>query len=327
MTPTDAGRVSRRLRRILVLLPYAIRHPGVSVDELSRKFGVKKQDLVADLNLVFLCGLPGYGPGDLIDVAVEEDRVFVRMADYFSAPLKLTPAEAVALYAGAAAIAELPEMNEADALRRALTKLGRALGTDGAGETAPIQVAGVRGAGGGHLETLRDALVQKKRVQLEYFAASRGELTERSVDPWGLFTALGRWYLIALDHASEEERMFRVDRIRSAALLDDDADVPEEFDATRYRGAFVRRDEDGPEMEIEVSSAVARWFEEYYPVKESRTMGDGWQAIRLRYSGERWAATLVLQLGRDVRNVSPPEVLRAARALARSIADRHVAWQ
>jgi proteasome accessory factor C len=307
------------------MLPYAIRHPGVSVDELSRKFGVKKQDLMADLNLVFLCGLPGYGPGDLIDVAVEEDRVFVRMADYFSAPLKLTPAEAVALYAGAAAIAELPEMDEADALRRALTKLGRALGSDG-GEAAPIQLTGGSGAGG-HLQTLRDALLQKKQVHLEYFSASRGELTERAVDPWGLFTALGRWYLIAFDHASGEERMFRVDRIRSSRLLDSAAEVPAEFDADRYKGAFLRRDRSGPEMSIEVSPAVARWFEEYYPVNESGRLDDGWQALTLTYSGERWAATLVLQLGADVRNVRPAAILDAARELARSIGERHGAWR
>lgn len=326
MSPADAGRVGRRLRRILVMLPYAIRHPGVSVDELSRKFGVKKQDLMADLNLVFLCGLPGYGPGDLIDVAVEEDRVFVRMADYFSAPLKLTPAEAVALYAGAAAIADLPDMDEADALRRALDKLGRALGTDG-GDAAPIRLTGGGGAAGGHLQMLRDALVARKQVRLDYFSASRGELTERDVEPWGLFTALGRWYLIALDHATGEERMFRVDRIRSSTLLDAPADVPEEFDAGRYRGAFKREDDGGPEMTIEVSPAVARWFEEYYPVSESRVLPDGWQAIRLPYSGERWAATLVLQLGSDIRNVTPAAVLDAARDLAGAIAERHGAWR
>jgi proteasome accessory factor C len=297
----------------------------VSIDELSRKFGVRKQDLMADLNLVFLCGLPGYGPGDLIDVAVEEERVFVRMADYFSAPLKLTPAEAVALYAGAAAIAELPDMDEADALRRALTKLGRALGTDG-GEGAPIRLTGGGGAGG-HLQTLRDALVGKKQVHIEYFSASRGELTERTVEPWGLFTALGRWYLIALDHATGEERMFRVDRIRSSEVLDAAAEIPEEFDASRYRGAFVRRDNGRPEVTIAVSPAVALWFEEYYPVNESRALDDGWQEIRLPYSGTRWAATLVLQLGVDVRNVQPASVLDAARELARAVAERHGAWR
>ncbi|MDQ4027963.1 MAG: hypothetical protein M3214_07955, partial [Actinomycetota bacterium] len=85
MTEQAYGRLGRRLRRILVMLPYAIRHPGISVDDLSRKFSVRRQELIDDLNLVFLCGLPGYGPGDLIDVTLDEDHVYVRMADYFSA--------------------------------------------------------------------------------------------------------------------------------------------------------------------------------------------------------------------------------------------------
>lgn len=322
MTAPATGRVGRRLQRILVLLPYAIRHPGVSIDELSGKFGVKKQELVSDLNLVFLCGLPGYGPGDLIDVAVEEDRVFVTMADYFAAPLKLTPAEAVALYAGAAALAELPEMAEADALRRALVKLGRALGAGGDRDAPPIQVTATTGAGA-HLQTMRDALQSSRRLELAYFSASRGELTTRTVDPWGLFTALGRWYLIAFDHLSGEERMFRADRIRSATVSEEAAEVPAEFDADRYRGAFVHRRHEGPFMEMEISPSVARWFEEYYPVEESSVLPDSWTSVRLAYSGARWAATLLLQLGEDVRNVRPPEVLDAARELARAIARRH----
>ena len=84
---------------------------------LRRSSGCPKRDLIEDLNLLFMCGLPGYGPGDLIDVSYEEDRVYVRMADYFVAPLRLTPAEAIALYAGSAALAALPEMAEADVFR------------------------------------------------------------------------------------------------------------------------------------------------------------------------------------------------------------------
>ncbi|HWL65262.1 MAG TPA: protein pafC, partial [Actinomycetota bacterium] len=100
MPEDPSGRLGRRLSRILLLLPYAIQHPGVTVGELAGKFGIDKRDLLDDLNLVFLCGLPGYGPGDLIDVDLDEDRVYVRMADYFAAPLRLAPAEALVLYAG-----------------------------------------------------------------------------------------------------------------------------------------------------------------------------------------------------------------------------------
>jgi proteasome accessory factor C len=321
VTENPYGRLGRRLQRILVMLPYAIHHPGVSVDELATRFNVKKRDLVDDLNLVFVCGLPGYGPGDLIDVRLEEDRVYVEMADYFAAPLRLTPAEALVLYAGGSAIASLPGMEEADALRRALTKVRRALGRGEEGDGAAVQVR-LEQAAGGHLEALQNALRDAVQVDIEYFSASRGELTERSVEPWGLIAALGRWYLVGLDHLSGEERMFRVDRIKSVAVLDAAAPVPPDFDPGRYRGAFSGRDGD-LRVTLEISASAAQWFEDYYPVESGETLDDGWRRVVLVAGGERWAATLVVRLGRDVRSIAPASVMDASRALAERIARAH----
>jgi proteasome accessory factor C len=308
------GRLGRRLRRILVILPYAIRHHGVSVDELAAKFGVHRDDLIEDLNLVFVCGLPGYGPGDLIDVSLDEDRIYVRMADYFAAPLRLTSAEALVLYASAAALAQLPDMAEADALKRALDKLGRALGISGQDGAAPIHVQIERGPGS-HLRSLKEALEHSKQVRIEYFSAARGELTERIVDPWTLIAALGRWYLVGLDHASEEERMFRVDRIKSVLILDTDAEVPTDFDPGRYKGAFSGA-EMQPSVSFDISPAAARWFEDYYPVASSQTLADGWRRLELVTSSDRWAAGLVLRLGPHVRAIKPRSVVAEARKLA-----------
>lgn len=288
--------------------------------ELSRKFGVPVADLVDDLNLVFLCGLPGYGPGDLIDVAFDEDRVFVRMADYFGAPLKLTPAEAIALYAGASAIAELPEMEQAQALRRALGKLGRALGLE-RGEGAAVARTPDR-VPEDHLRTLQRALSAHKKVAIEYFSATRGEVTERGVEPWGLVSTLGRWYLVGLDDLSGDERMFRVDRIKASRMTDDPAEVPPDFDPARYKRAFVARDEQ-PRVTVEISPSAARWFEDYYPVESARDLDDGWREVELVAGSERWAATLVLKLGRDVRNITPDSIFGQARDLARDLAARH----
>lgn len=316
MTKTSE-RLARKLKRILLLVPYAIKHPGVSVDELSAKFGIKKEDLVDDLNLLFMCGLPGYGPGDLIDVDFDSGYVYVRMADYFAAPLKLTPVEALALYAGGAAMASMPEMEEADALRRALDKLGVALGskTDGSAlvdvrfEEDPSE----------HLKAIQEALSARKRLALEYFSVSSGELGEREIDPWSLYAALGRWYLVALDHRSGEERMFRVDRIKSARVLDRDAEIPEDFDPNPYRGAFRERPGQ-PVARFEISPAVARWFEEYYPVRSASTLKDGWRALELSYTNPRWVAALVLSIGDGIRNLQPEEIAEAVRAHARGIA-------
>jgi proteasome accessory factor C len=301
------------------MLPYAIHHPGVSVDELAKKFGTSKHDLIEDLKVLFMCGLPGYGPGDLIDVSYEEDRVYVRMADYFAAPLRLTPAEAIALYAGSSAIAALPEMGEAESLRRAVTKLGRALGADS--QEAGIEVRLATGPIE-HLRKLQEALEQTRQVRLEYLSASSGELTSRTVEPWGLVATVGHWYLIGWDHLREDERMFRTDRIKSVALLPDPAEVPADFNVAAYQGAFTGRDGAGA-FHLEISPETAAWFEDYYRIISSEELQDGWKRVELETANPRWAATLILQLGSGVRAVMPPPILEETRSLASAIAARY----
>ncbi|HVF53287.1 MAG TPA: WYL domain-containing protein [Actinomycetota bacterium] len=316
----SGGQVGRRLRRILLLVPYAIHHPGCSLGELAGKFDIKETELRRDLELLFLCGLPGYGPGDLIDVELAGDRVYVRMADYFSKPLRLTPYEAITLYSSAAAIAALPGMDQADALKRALAKLGRALGLSKADEAGGLDVE-VAGAVA-HLEVIQDALTRGRRIHIEYWAASRREMTDRDVDPWGLVAALGHWYLVGLDHSSGEERIFRSDRIKSAGVLDEEAEIPADFDPGTYRGIF-RPSGDETEVTLEISEGVARWFEDYYPVTSSSELKDGWRKVTVMSGSARWAAGLVLRLGPGVRKVEPEVVASAARELAAAVAVRH----
>ncbi|MEA2508019.1 MAG: proteasome accessory factor [Actinomycetota bacterium] len=320
MSPVEQGRLAARLRRILVMLPYAIHHPGVSVDELAKKFGTSKHDLIEDLKLLFMCGLPGYGPGDLIDVSYETDRVYVRMADYFAAPLRLTPAEAIALYAGSAAIAALPEMAEADALRRALAKLGRALGATSQQDPG-IEVQLAAGSVD-HLKQLQRALAGAKQIRLEYMSASSGELTSRTVEPWGLVATVGHWYLIGWDHLRNDERMFRTDRIKSVEVLDAPATVPDDFDAAAYQGAFIGRTGQRS-FTLEISPEAATWFEDYYPVTSSEELDDGWTRVHLQTTNPRWAAGMILQLGKEVRAISPASILDETRSLAASIAARY----
>ncbi len=323
---SGAGRVGRRLQRILLLVPYAIHHPGVSLDELARKFSISREELKKDLELLFLCGLPGYGPGDLIDVDTSGDRVFVRMADYFEAPLRLTSPEALSLYAAGSALASLPEMDQADALKRAIAKLGRALGSGQGDDAVDVELeAGHEG----HLMVLQEALAKKLSVHLEYFSARRNEMTERDIDPWGLVAALGHWYVVGFDHSSSEERMFRVDRMRSATLLDpEDAPVwagpSSDFDPAAYRSAW-RDQSAGRPFTVELSPEVARWFPDYYPLRASEGMSDGWMRVELTSSGDRWAACLVLRLGPGVRAVEPASVREEAAVLARKIVARHSA--
>ena len=97
-------RTAKRLNRILAMLPWVIAHPGASVDKVCERFDYTRAELAADLDLVFVCGLPGYGPGDLMVAYIDEDEVVVELADYFANPVRLTPPEALSLLAAGMAL-------------------------------------------------------------------------------------------------------------------------------------------------------------------------------------------------------------------------------
>ena len=72
---------------MLVVVPYLIQHPGTTLNEASNVFAIPVAQLRRDLEQLFLAGLPPYGPGDLIDVEIDDDgRVWIGMADYFARP-------------------------------------------------------------------------------------------------------------------------------------------------------------------------------------------------------------------------------------------------
>jgi len=88
-----APKTAERLGRMLVIVPFLVQHPGSELSEVARAFDVPVDQLRRDLDLLFMSGLPPYGPGDLIEVDVDEDdRVWISMAEHFARPLRLSTA-------------------------------------------------------------------------------------------------------------------------------------------------------------------------------------------------------------------------------------------
>jgi len=306
--------LEERFRRLLTMVPYLVQHPGVSVSEVRRRFEITRSQLVADLNLLFVCGLPGYGPGDLIEAFVDGSRVWIRLADYFSRPLRLTAAEGLLLYSGARALAAAGAADES--LERAVKALEQALGPD------VLSRVSVELEGAGELATVREGLLAARRLHLVYYAHSRNETTERDVDPWALFLSGGRWYLVGWCHRVADERIFRLDRIRSATLLDEPAQVPTDVDLSKYESLYVQGARDVP-VTIDLAPGAAGWVAESYPLDSQEVLDDGWVRIRLTAGGTAWLEKLLLRLGRQARVVDPPELAAATRQLACRLAERY----
>ncbi len=279
------NRTAQRLGRILAMLPWVIANPGATVDEVCERFGYSRKELIADLDLVFVCGLPGYGPGDLMVAYVEDDEVVVDMADYFARPLRLTPAEGLGLLA--AGMALISSGQAPPALEHAVEKLGAALTPEGA-DVLTVDLSGEPELVG----LLREAAVTGRVVDIVYTSLGKGETRSRTIEPWSVTSALGNWYVSAHCRTAGGERIFRVDRIREATATGETFTPPAEPPAVEVR---YLPGEDDVRATI-LLHARARWVAEYYPVE---IVDDGVDGLTVRFSAGDVAviARLLLRLG------------------------------
>ena len=298
------SRTSERLGRMLTIVPYLVRHEGTTLDEAASLFGVAPEQLRKDLELLFMSGLPPYGPGDLIDVWIDDDgSVSIAMADHFARPLRLTRQEALAVYLRGTELLATPGVPEAPALASALEKLRASLGDDTLGDVGGIEAAS-RGAAPALLEEVRAASAGRRRLRIGYVAASSGERTERLIEPEEVFSGLGRWYVAAWDLEADGERLFRIDRIRSAEA------TGETFEPRGLAGAgrpLYSPTDDDVEVRLRLRPG-ARWVAEYYATTDEREVEDG--AIEVTLPSRRlvWVARLLLRVGTDAVVLEPAEL-------------------
>jgi proteasome accessory factor C len=289
-----------------------VQHPGAEIVELTRLFDVPENELLADLNLLFVSGLPPYGPGDLIDVLIEDGKVWISMADYLSRPLRLTRDEAVALYLRGKALLALPGLPEAPALSSALAKLEAGIGKEPLGELAGRVEYSAESAAGVVVEQARAAATTSERIEIDYYSASRDETTTRRIDPEEVFAAAGHWYVVAWDRGAEDERIFRADRIRRVEA------TGEHFERRGLPGAGRPLYEAAPE-DVNVRLLLdpgARWVAEYY-VTSSILERDGGLEVTIPARNLAWVTKLLVRLGGEGHILAPlPDLAVRVRTLA-----------
>lgn len=310
-----SNRTLRRLERVLTMVPWLLDHPGAALDVIAHRFGATPGDVLADLDVLGYCGLPGYGGGDLIEVRLLGDRVSVHMADYFRRPLRLTVREAVTLLLAAQALAGVAALPESGPLARAAGRLERLLGADtGRGAAVTVELAEPADE---HLATLRRAVDTGEVVRLTYRSESKAETTEREVEPWSLTAAGGAWYLQGWCRLADGPRDFRVDRIRAAAATGEAAPPPAaDPDPPVYRPA-----PGDPVVVLDVGPGGA-WVADWIVVDEVSEHGDR-RRVRFRAANLYWAARLVLRLSGHAAVVSPPELAVAVADLAAATLARY----
>jgi proteasome accessory factor C len=303
-----------RLARLLDIVPWIAAHDGPRVEEVCRRFDISEQELLSELNLLFLCGLYPFTPDMLIDVDVAGGRVWVRMADYFRRPLRLSPHEGMALASAASAFLDVPGADRDGALAKALEKLETVLGL-GAEDGLEVELGP---APAGVLNELRRATASHHKARIDYYSFGRDGHSKRVVEPWRVFNSGGHWYLQGWCEAVSGERLFRLDRVTSFEVLPETFEPPatvEEVDAAIYH---PRPDDKVVVLDLD---PPAHWIAEQYPNDEVVQEPDGVLRVTLRVAGPAWLERLLLRGGPNVRVVQGDQ--DAGREAARRLLARY----
>jgi proteasome accessory factor C len=308
---------NERLQRLLSIVPWVVAHPGATVDEICARFSIPEAVLLKDLDTLRYVGVYPFTPDALIDVVLEDGRVWLHLAEPFGRPLRLTPEEALGLVAAGKSLLAVPGADPEGPLARGLAKLAATLGVEGE-DTLEVSLADAVSAT--TLEILQTGAREHRRVDLEYYSHARDEHTQRTIDPYRVYADQGQWYVVGHCHQAEGERIFRLDRIQAAVLSDERFEPPAELPG---RGVF-RAGPDDPVVVLDLTPEAA-WVTDHYPLQAVEDLEDGRTRVTLAVTARPWLERLLLSLGPDATVVSidarlgGPEVRAeaAARVLAR----------
>ena len=273
------------IERLLNLVPFISTHQGISLDELSKEFGISKSELVSDLEVLFLCGLPGYTPLELMELTFEDGYVTIRNAEELQKPRNISSAEAALLLIGLTHLKDLSPEYEAR-ISILINRLREKV-------KVPLDVAPQH-----HLAAMRgiqEALKLKRRLKFKYISRYKDESKLREVSPSEIVGENGKNYLYGFSHDSDGYRTYDIERMSGLELVDKEISLPQ-------------RENQSTHVKISITKRYRRYIELF--------RSEEFETFSLY-----WATRAVISAGGDVLAISPGELRhevrrRAASALA-----------
>jgi proteasome accessory factor C len=205
-----------RAVRLLDLVPFILEHQGITVKELAREFGVTKEEILKDLNLLFLCGLPGYTPLELIDISFEDEVVEVRDPQNLSKPRNLTYSEALITRIALNALQEILPKDSVKHLEiKALVQIIESTFSN----TLP--------QGSLHIEIDKEmlhrqlievAIRDQQDLKIKYVNKTKDEVSERRVTPENISSYQDEIWLLGHCHSAGAARTFKLSNILEAQI-------------------------------------------------------------------------------------------------------------
>jgi predicted DNA-binding transcriptional regulator YafY len=277
-----------RALRTMDLIPFILENPGISTHELASRFSVSQKQIEDDLSLVFLCGLPGYTPYELIDLTFEDGVVSVIDPQVLDRPRKFSNSELVVIKLGLQVLREI-NVDQPTKLAK-IDKLFAKIFSDY--DQIPFVSKNVMSSSPYYAD-ISKAIYQRRGLKIQYQSISKDAVTERVIVPQGITVLNGNLYLHSFDLSAREERTFRLDLINKCELSEK---VLEEFSLQNSREVLV---------ELWVDQQMLNFIERNSSIIEEQSKVDNGFKVILKISNLEWISRAVLSHAPYIKVISP----------------------
>ena len=294
-----------RTARLLDLVPFLNTHQGISLKELAQRFDVSPAQMSSDLTTLWMCGLPGYTPLELMDLEFESGYVTIRNAPTLAKPRRISFDEGVALILGLDLLASsltadkenLTSLIE-DLKTKISTKIGLLVSLNAQPKSSP-QVTSV----------LNESISKNSYLAIKYHSLYRDEVSERTIQPMEILQENENQYVRGFCFLAGAMRDFRVDRIIEATQTSE-RPVGNEVTVTSKSIDFTIS------LKKPSRDVVERFDVKYSDISKN---------LRLQSFSQQWIERSVMASGDGVELASPLNIRADIASKAQLILDRYKA--
>ena len=285
-----------RTARLLDLVPYLTTHQGIAISELAKTFNTTVKEITDDLNTLWMCGLPGYTPLELIDLEFESGFVSIRNAETLAAPRALDRAEALSIYMGLDLLsAELGGSNSS--LVSEITNLQEQLRS----QLISAPQVQIEASLASELRALILRAIRRRGwLEITYHSAANDQVTKRQVAPYELSQSGSHEYLQGYCDNAKAIRNFRADRIVGVSEIADQLWPSNQLAAS----------DEAIEYEVKVHAASRQVLEVLPQISATSST-----ATIQGYSAP-WISRAILSLAGQVEAIAPAQIRAAVHARA-----------
>lgn len=294
-----------RTARLLDLVPYINTHQGIALKDLAAVFEVSNAQMVNDLTTLWMCGLPGYTPLELMDLDFESGYVNISNAPTLAKPRSVTFDEGVALILGLDLLRASIPTDRSDLLEKIDSLSARLSSIINLNSTfsviAPIN-QGVSAA-------IDEALASRSSLEIEYHSMYRDEITQRTIFPIEIIEVEGQQYLSSYCYSASDFRQFKLDRIQKAVVTQESKTIPEDATDTQRINSRLKV--------LKPTREIAERF--------SRQDLKAGSEFDFQTYSQQWLERSILSSGDGVALLTPPEIRASIAQMAQSMLDRYKA--